>query len=220
MTNGSSAMPTPQFNRTPVANPTNNATGTPMTQQDWYTYGERPEASFYANNAVPLVSSTGVSPSTTPTPTSQPAPTAGGSTQPQTSSPLSALMTQGGNMSPYMGTTINPEMRARGGALGGMSMMANGGQAPSPEFDSAAEQHVRGPGNGTSDDIPAKLSDGEYVMDANTVSMLGNGSNDAGARQLDQLRQNLRKHAAKPMAKGKQFMKAKSPTAYMRGGSK
>ena len=78
-----------------------------------------------------------------------------------------------------------------------------------PEFDSAQESSVQGPGDGTSDDIPAQLSDGEYVMDANTVSMLGNGSNKAGAARLGQLRENLRKHAARSMKGGKQFMKAK-----------
>jgi len=55
-------------------------------------------------------------------------------------------------------------------------------------------------------------------MDAGTVSMLGNGSNEAGSRALDQLRQRIRKHAGKHLVKGKQFMKAKPPEAYLRGG--
>jgi hypothetical protein len=54
---------------------------------------------------------------------------------------------------------------------------------------------VMGAGDGQSDHIPAKLSDGEYVMDASTVSALGNGSNDAGARVLDKFRQNVRSAA-------------------------
>jgi hypothetical protein len=89
-----------------------------------------------------------------------------------------------------------------------------------PEFDSAVQHHAVGPGDGTSDNIPAQLSDGEYVFDANTVSLLGNGSNKAGAAKLDQLRENLRRSAAKPMSKGKQFMKAKPPAAYMGKGRK
>jgi hypothetical protein len=75
-----------------------------------------------------------------------------------------------------------------------------------------------GHGDGTSDDIDAKLSGGEYVMDAGTVSTLGNGSNEAGARALDQLRARVRKHAGKQLVKGKQFMKAKPPHAYLSGG--
>lgn len=94
---------------------------------------------------------------------------------------------------------------AQGGALGTM-------------FDSGAgDSYVNGPGDGTSDDIPAKLSDGEYVMDAGSVSMLGNGSNKAGAQALDRLRQNIRKHAGKKMVKGKQFMKSKPAESYLKG---
>lgn len=166
MTQGAKPPPAPGFNRSQVAAPSN--TGAPMTQQDWYTYGSRPEASFFSNNSVPLAQATGVA-------------------------------------------------HAKGGAL---SHLQDEGGYGMPEFDSAVEHHVNGPGDGTSDDIPAKLSDGEYVMDANTVSMLGNGSNKAGAARLDALRQNLRKHAAKSMTKGKQFMKAKPPEAYMKGGAK
>lgn len=72
-----------------------------------------------------------------------------------------------------------------------------------------------GPGDGTSDDINAKLSNNEYVLDASTVSTLGNGSSEAGARKLDQFRENIRKHAGKKMVKGKQFMKAKEPEDYL-----
>lgn len=53
---------------------------------------------------------------------------------------------------------------------------------------------VSGPGDGQSDDIPAMLSNGEYVMDAETVSSIGNGSTEAGAKKLDAFRHNVRKH--------------------------
>ena len=82
------------------------------------------------------------------------------------------------------------------------------------------DPHAKGPGDGTSDDINAKLSDGEYVLDAGTVSMLGNGSNDAGARKLDELRQRLRRHAAEKLVKGEQFMKAKEPLSYTKKETK
>ena len=82
----------------------------------------------------------------------------------------------------------------------------------------AAEgQYVRGGGTGTSDSIPAKLSDGEYVIDAQTVSMLGDGSSDAGAKKLDELRHNIRKHKGGALAKGKFAPDAKSPLSYMKG---
>ena len=77
---------------------------------------------------------------------------------------------------------------------------------------------VRGAGDGRSDDIPAVLSDGEYVMDAETVALLGNGSNQAGAAQLDRFRANVRKHKGKDLAKGRFSVNAKNPQAYMAGG--
>ena len=77
---------------------------------------------------------------------------------------------------------------------------------------------VRGAGDGRSDDIPAVLSDGEYVIDAETVALLGNGSNKAGAAQLDRFRANVRKHKGKDLAKGRFSVNAKNPQAYMAGG--
>jgi len=96
--------------------------------------------------------------------------------------------------------------------------MARGGQAhghPSRSTDSFA---VRGAGTGREDKIPAVLSDGEYVMDAETVALLGDGSTDAGAQKLDQFRVNIRKHKGRKLAKGKFSANAKRPDAYLAGG--
>ena len=83
----------------------------------------------------------------------------------------------------------------------------------------ASGRYVKGAGTGRSDDIPARLSDGEYVMDAESVALLGDGSGDAGARQLDEMRRNLRKHKATNLKKGTFSHKAKAPHQYMaRGG--
>jgi hypothetical protein len=82
---------------------------------------------------------------------------------------------------------------------------------------SQVSRHVVGPGDGTSDDIPARLANGEYVMDAQTVSMLGNGSNDAGAKKLDSWRQNIRKQKGKALAKGEMAPDAhKNLNRYMK----
>lgn len=56
----------------------------------------------------------------------------------------------------------------------------------------AKGRFLEGPGDGTSDDIPAvignrqpaRLADGEFVIDARTVSEIGNGSSKAGAKKL------------------------------------
>lgn len=77
---------------------------------------------------------------------------------------------------------------------------------------------VHGPGTGRSDEIPAMLSDGEYVMDAETVALLGDGSTKAGAKKLDDLRVKIRKHKGSKLAKGKFSHDAKAPEQYMAGG--
>lgn len=87
----------------------------------------------------------------------------------------------------------------RGFAMGGST---------SPNF-------VRGPGTGRSDEIEALLSDGEYVIDAESVALLGDGSLDAGAKRLDEMRENLRKHKGTALAKGKFSPDAKAPEEYM-----
>jgi hypothetical protein len=77
---------------------------------------------------------------------------------------------------------------------------------------------VKGPGTGRSDDIPAVLSDGEYVIDAETVALLGDGSSKAGAKKLDDLRVKVRKHKGQKLAKGRFSANAKRPEAYLSGG--
>lgn len=59
---------------------------------------------------------------------------------------------------------------------------------------------VRGGGHGMSDAVPAsgpgaryQLSDGEFVVPADVVSGLGNGSTDAGARELMRMQSRVRK---------------------------
>ena len=77
---------------------------------------------------------------------------------------------------------------------------------------------VTGPGTGRSDSIDAKLSDGEYVIDAETVALLGDGSSKAGAAKLDQFRANIRKQKGKALSKGKISPDAESPDRYLMGG--
>lgn len=85
------------------------------------------------------------------------------------------------------------------------------------EMNAATGRYVRGGGTGTSDSIPAKLSDGEYVIDAQTVSMLGDGSSDAGAKKLDAMRENIRKHKGSALSKGKFAPDSKAPLSYIKG---
>jgi hypothetical protein len=50
---------------------------------------------------------------------------------------------------------------------------------------------INGPGTGTSDSIPAMLSDGEFVFTAKAVRNAGGGSRRAGAKKMYQLMQKL-----------------------------
>jgi hypothetical protein len=113
---------------------------------DYYTYGTRPEATFYQNLAPPV--------------------------------------------------TTAPGMK-RGGGLGKVA------------------RYIKGAGSGRSDTVAIKGSPGEYMMDAETVSMLGDGNNEAGARKLDQMRKKVRKHKGKALARGSFSPNAKSPESYM-----
>ena len=80
---------------------------------------------------------------------------------------------------------------------------------------------LKGPGDGMSDDIPAtisgrqpaRLADGEFVIPADVVSHLGNGSTDAGAKKLYSMMAKIRKARTgkkkqAPAVKADRFMPA------------
>jgi hypothetical protein len=87
-------------------------------------------------------------------------------------SPLQAGVTSLGDLPSPVG--------AAGGGLADLGGYSDGGRL------------LKGPGDGMSDNIPAqigrkqpaRLADGEFVVPADVVSHLGNGSTDAGARRL------------------------------------
>jgi hypothetical protein len=61
-----------------------------------------------------------------------------------------------------------------------------------PEFITGMTGYYAcGHGTGQSDDIPAMLHDGDYVMDAETVSALGDGSSKAGHKVLEGFREQI-----------------------------
>jgi len=57
------------------------------------------------------------------------------------------------------------------GASGGIASLQGGGE-------------IAGPGTGTSDSIPARLSDGEFVMTAEAVRNAGKGDRNLGAARM------------------------------------
>jgi hypothetical protein len=78
-------------------------------------------------------------------------------------------------------------IRAKDG--GGISKLANGSRMEFPRKTGA----INGPGTGTSDDIPAMLSDGEFVFTAKAVRNAGGGDRRAGAKRMYQMMKNLEK---------------------------
>jgi len=72
---------------------------------------------------------------------------------------------------------------------------------------------LRGPGDGMSDNIPAtiagkrpaRLADGEFVVPADVVSHLGNGSTDAGAKQLYKMMDKVRETRTGNKKQGRQI---------------
>ena len=104
--------------------------------------------------------------------------------------PLSDFSYSRSGYTPYRAASgglmdTEPARRMAGGGLGSYS---DGGQT------------LQGPGDGMSDSIPAtiggaqpaRLADGEFVVPADVVSGIGNGSTDAGARQLYSMMDKVR----------------------------
>ena len=93
---------------------------------------------------------------------------------------------------------ITPTSSAQGGLL---SSYAGGGGISSLGGYSDGGRMLKGPGDGMSDSIPAtiankrpaRLADNEFVVPADVVSHLGNGSSDAGAKKLYAMMDKVRK---------------------------
>lgn len=88
------------------------------------------------------------------------------------------------------------EKHAEGGAVEHKPQFFSEGGLQSME-----NRYVNGEGDGTSDSVPAMLADGEFVIPADVVSSLGNGSNQAGSKVLDEFLRTIREHKRKADAK-------------------
>jgi hypothetical protein len=131
-------------------------------------------------------------------------------------SPVSTNMLSPTSDSP-VGMTGEPSMQG--------TRMAGGGQVPQYGLGGALGGYsdggrmLKGPGDGMSDNIPAvigkkqpaRLADGEFVVPADVVSHLGNGSTDAGAKQLYAMMDKIRAARTGTKKQGKQI----NPRKYM-----
>jgi hypothetical protein len=134
-----------------------------------------------------------------------------------TANPNPVMVAQGGLMAAYpmekYGNSIpNTEAYGIGMAQGG-GIMAAGGKTSSLGSYSDGGRMLKGPGDGMSDNIPgiiggkqpARLADGEFVVPADVVSHLGNGSTDAGAKRLYAMMDTVRKARTGNKKQGKQI---------------
>jgi hypothetical protein len=99
--------------------------------------------------------------------------------------------------------------------------MARGGISNLGSYSDGGRM-LRGPGDGMSDSIPAsisgkrpaRLADGEFVVPADVVSHLGNGSTDAGAKQLYAMMNKVRQARTGRKAQGREIDPRKYTPAY------
>jgi hypothetical protein len=84
---------------------------------------------------------------------------------------------------------------------------------------SIEHRFVKGEGDGTSDSVPAMLANGEFVIPADVVSSLGNGSNEAGASVLDEFLKTIREHKRRADAKHLP-PDSKGPLSYLQQAKK
>jgi len=108
----------------------------------------------------------------------------------------------------YGEAQLNPSYAAQGGLMslsrGGISTL--GGYSDGGRL-------LKGPGDGMSDNIPAmigqkqpaRLADGEFVIPADVVSHLGNGSTEAGANVLYKMMEKVRRARTGNVKQGKQI---------------
>ena len=85
-------------------------------------------------------------------------------------------------MSPYQTFTPRPVTAAKGGSMDRTEFPRKTGA-------------INGPGTGTSDDIPAMLSDGEFVFTARAVRGMGDGSRRKGAKRMYAMMKKLENRA-------------------------
>lgn len=104
------------------------------------------------------------------------------------------------------GGIMSLQRYAQGGNVSGIASLGGYAAGGNPRL-------LRGPGDGMSDNIPAtiagkqpaRLADGEFVVPADVVSHLGNGSTEAGANVLYQMMERVRKARTGNPKQGKQI---------------
>ena len=96
--------------------------------------------------------------------------------------------------SPFQIKTLGPSDFTTGNIFQAVPRQAEGGAIDENVFP-RMNGPIEGPGTETSDDIPAMLSDGEFVMTAKAVRGAGNGSRQEGMKNMYQMMSNFESRA-------------------------
>lgn len=198
---------------------------------DWYKYGQSAQTPLYNSQLVPPVTQAegGLVPGYShggkvgayamggmPTP-DQPIMASAPIAPAQPAGPRNPLATQNGFA---IGKAIGQQLHASG-TLKRIKSPKDAhqiGQAIGAHLASATvsgDGQVPGHGTGQSDSVPARLSVDEYIVPADVVADLGDGSSKAGGKALDTMVANVRAHKS---VKG--FPpKAKNPLSYLSKGA-
>lgn len=206
-------------------------------QGNWYTYGQQPEAAMY--NAQPVMQAHGglikgysaggvVAPSNRVNPLTSVMPRLGQALSHNTPFMRGAHFSAARKYA--MGGPVAPPMPPQGAAPQQAANPLN--LAAAHKIGMAIGQHlkahgydphktpdgiVKGQGGGQDDAVPAHLSQDEFVVPADVVAHLGDGSSNEGGKKLEGMLHKVRAHK---VSRGANFPpKSKNPLAYI-GGAK
>lgn len=133
---------------------------------------------------------------------------------------MTAAQTRMSNLAKKYGISYKPKSEEEKTlAMGGIADLGGYAAGGNPRL-------LRGPGDGMSDDIPAtiadkqpaRLADGEFVVPADVVSGLGNGSTEAGAKKLHQMMDKVRVDRTGTKKQGKKIKAEKYVPGMASGG--
>jgi hypothetical protein len=186
---GSDMYPQSQINRSYYATPTQMPTSAQQTAASYEPKTNPLTGELTANMATGGITAAGMT---------------GLQSSPQQAQAQPITMDYIKSLAGQYGVTLPTQHAAKGGSMGGnynLGSYSDGGRL------------LKGPGDGMSDNIPAsiadkqpaRLADGEFVVPADVVSHLGNGSTDAGAKHLYKMMDNVRKARTGRKSQGKQI---------------
>ena len=201
----------------------NFTTQTNAPSGDWYTYGQRPQQAMYTSQLTPAKTgglvqayakggkvcgfAMGGMPDAGGVPAGNAPPMGAPAAAPMPQAPESPLAALAGAIQ-----KAPPQQAAQIGHQIGQAVRNH--IVKSAMF--SGEGPVKGAGAGQDDAVPAKLSDGEYVVPADAVAHLGDGSSDAGAQKLTGMVKAVRAHKATAHAGFPP--RSKSPLSYIKKG--